>query len=471
MTPWLYLAPAVAGTAALAALSLPIGRRVALVLGASFGLVLLAVSDSLDAWRTTEPGVAPALAAAGAALAFLLVLAAPGEPGPTAAQVGVASSALITFAAGSWAVPALLFWLVSSLAIASIVATSRRRATVWSALALSDAAVVGVVASTVLETESWALAAIEGWRIPVIIGAALLRAGAIPLSGQWPIDRATSATAVPLLVAGASVLVARFVSAPQPLFALGALVIGLIAAASAALWRFDMRSIGSFVVAVMLGLGVAIPSALAAAALAAVCAATAVALWPQARGRGRLTRGGVLAGAPPTIAFAAIAAAAVTAFDRSHTVSGLEGAAWAGIAGALPVALAAGVALGAMAARREPSDDFEPPAVIATWVVFAFSVVTGIWIGAFVPAGNAVVGGSTRALYLVALIAAVPAALRAPRSASHPAYSATEVLLSETLPPRPARLAILTIATVVGAGAVAGVTYLTVIGLRQGFLA
>lgn len=470
MTALLYLAPALAGATALATAFTPLGRRLALIGGGVVSLVLFAVGDSLDVWRATAPGVAPAIAAAGVALAFLLVLAAPGEPGPTGAQVGIAGSGLVLFAAGAWAAPALLFWLVSSLALATLVADSGRRSTTWLALALSDVAVVAAVVSAALESGSWGLSSLDGWRAAVIVGAALLRAGAIPWSGQWPIDRAAGAAAVPLLIAGAAVLLARFVRVPQPLAAAGALLVGLGAAASAALWRFDMRSIGSFGVAVMLGLALALPNTIAASGLAALSVGAAVALWPQARGRGRLTRGGVLASVPPTIAFAAIAATALAAFDRSRTVAGLEGVAWTAIAGILPVVLAAGVALGAMAARREPSDDFEPPAVIATWVVFAFSVIVGIWLYAFVPVGNAIVDGSTRGLYLVALVVAVPAALRAPRAATIPAYAAPPVLLSDFALPRVVRMAIDGLAGLAGAAAMAGSAYLTVLGLDRGFL-
>lgn len=471
MTPGLYLVPAIAGVIALAAASRRTLRTGASLLGALGSLGLLATSDSLGGWRSTEPTVAAAFAGAACALAFVLVLADPEGRSSTAAQVGIAGSSLILFAAGVWAVPALLFWLVSSLALAATVADSARRATLWLALGLSDAAVAGVVVTAAIDAGSWTMPSIRGWQVPVLAGAAVLRAGAFPLSGQWPIERGANAAAVPLLTGGGLVLAARFMTAPQPVFGGALIVVGVLAGVGAALWRFDMRLVGCFVVAVMFGIVLAVPEALAAGTLSALCAASAVALWPRARGRGRITRGFVLAAIPPTVAFAGIGAAAAISFDRARAVGGVDGVAWTTIASLLPLALATAVALGAMTARREPSDDFEPPAVVATWFVFVLSVVSGLWLGAFVPAGGAALSGSTRALYLVALVVAGVVAARAPRSTEPIAYGGAEVLLSDAVPPRLLRGMAIGLAGLLGAGAVAAALYLTLLGLQQGFLA
>ncbi|HEV3473022.1 MAG TPA: hypothetical protein VG408_07455, partial [Actinomycetota bacterium] len=195
-----------------------------------------------------------------------------------------------------------------------------------------------------------------------------------------------------------------------------------------------------------------------------------IGLWPSARGRGRATRGFVLAGVPPTVAFAGIATAAAAAFDSSRSADGLDQIAWTGIASLLPVALAVAVALGAMTARRAPSEDFEASAVIATWFIFAASLVSGLWLGAFIPAGDAAVGTPTRSLYLAALVAAGLAAWRTPHSGAHTTYGGADVLLSEATYRRPIRAGALAIAGVAGAAALAGAIYLTLRGLQQGFL-
>ncbi|MDQ3963503.1 MAG: hypothetical protein M3277_06275 [Actinomycetota bacterium] len=470
MTAAIYLAPVIAGAIALTARHRTVRYGAALV-AAVAGFVLFAVSDSVGAWRTTGPGVAAGLAGAGIVLAFLVLLADPEARGETAAQTGVAGSSLALFAAGMWLVPALLFWLTSSLALAAIVASSKRRATTWLALALGDAALVGVVVSAAIEAGSWTMPALGGWQIVVLFGAIVLRSGALPLSGQWPIERPSSAVAVPLLIAGSLVLAARFLRDPQPVLGAALIVLGVLAGATAAVWRFDMRATGGFLVAVMLGISIAVPQVLPVAALAVLCAATTVALWPRARGRARITRGFVLGSIPPMVAFGAISAAATTSFERARAGEGIDGIAWAAIASLLPLALATGIALGAMAARREPSDDFEPPAVIATWFVFALSVVSGVWLGAFVPVGDAAIDGSTRALYLIALIVGGIAALRAPRATGPVAYGGIEVLQLATERHRVLEGTAVALAAIAAVAAIAAAIYLTVLGLQQGFLA
>ncbi|HYO61234.1 MAG TPA: hypothetical protein VEU29_04995, partial [Actinomycetota bacterium] len=142
---------------------------------------------------------------------------------------------------------------------------------------------------------------------------------------------------------------------------------------------------------------------------------------------------------------------------------------WTLLAALVPVALALGVVLGGRAARADVGD-FEPEAVLATWLLLAAAIGIGILphvAGAAGPLGDS---GGVLALQLVALAAGAAAGVvaRRPGIGIEPAYVEVIPAALEPAPDLPR-------ATVWATLAVAGVTavaaaWLTVAGLRVGFL-
>jgi hypothetical protein len=139
-----------------------------------------------------------------------------------------------------------------------------------------------------------------------------------------------------------------------------------------------------------------------------VIAASVFCLWPYARGRARVERGLIVSLVPATAGFGAVAAAATAAFAASNaSPTVLRSAPWAAVAAFLPVAVAAGVALGTRLGRVPEPESYAPAAVLATWALFGASLILGILPpGAFGPV-RAPLGRETALGFVAILLGAI----------------------------------------------------------------
>lgn len=478
MAELLLLGPAILGGSCLGVSVLePRLRARVIVMLAAIGIAggaSLAWLARSGGWRTTALQDAPALAPAGIAVAGAWVLVVVLDRGrgrwDAAALVGVASTGLVLFAANRWAVPGLLFWLCSSAAMVAMAAHVGARAWIWTAVLLSDGAIVAAVAMSYSLTETWKMPApVAGAAsLYLLAGAGVVRAGVVPRVGVWHTLESDAAPALPLLVGGSFVLVAGPAGRADPWIAFGVLAFSAVVGATVA-WgkRGRVSAAGAWFVGLMLGAALAAPAAADSAGIAAVLAAVVVALWPHSHGRGRAARGLVLAALPMTAGFGAVAAGAAEAFERAVPLAPNGSASWALVAGALPVVVGIGVVLGGRVATQRGPDTLEPFATIATWCVGAVSVAVGVALSAeFL---GPLPGATT--LLVVAALAGVASGLVVARRVSPPRVAiGTDFGLGLVgLGPR-GDVALSGIAALLAVLVVTGAASLTVEGLRVGFL-
>lgn len=478
---------ALLGHAAIAAGLLAVGiavgpgervARAAATAGALLGLATVVARDSIGGWRglDAEPG-AVALAAGAVALAWMGVLGLDLGSARWRAGVltGAGGSALMLFAAAQWFVPALLFWVCCSLALLGLAGRSERATGVWVAVALGDAAVVAALAAIWRDTGAWALPdAAAGWPVAALLGAVIVRSGAVPGAGVWHALDSPGACAIPLAVGSSLVLLSRSGGGREVWVGVGLLVLGLaVAGREIARRTLSAGLMASWPVCVMLAAIFAFPNVAPVAGTAALLGASAVMLWPDAIGRGRLSRGIVLSCLPPTIAFSAIVPAAAEALARMETESSTAASLpWIGMAALLPVALAGGVVIAALVARTEPSDDYEPHAVLATWLVAAAAIVTTLVFGVGADLARLPLARGDLVLMGAAVAAGGIVARRARGSTNGAGVArGSGGFRVGTIPmPRRAALAGAWFAAAAEVSAVAGVVGMTVAGLRVGFL-
>lgn len=353
--------------------------------GALLGLGLVVAGRAGGGWRTTsfEPAEASPAGLA-IACAWILYVALESErarvlPG---ALVGVAASGLALAATGRFVVPALLFWLCSSLAVAGIAGFDEDRAGrgwIWLCLALSDAGVCAAAIGHVQGADAWTFTGIEdGWAFWALVGAALVRGVVLLVLGGWSTLGTRAAPAVPLMVGGAVLLAGR-AGRTEPWLALALLATGL-ASAGLVLAGKKLRSrfLSGWPVALALAVTFVTPAHKPLAGSAAIVVVSVMTLWPFAAGRGGFGRGLLLSLVPLTAGFGVVTAGATVSFERAiEEVTVLGSAPWTLIAALLPLALAAGVVLGGRIARAQ-SGDFVPEAVLATWVLVALGVAIGL---------------------------------------------------------------------------------------------
>ena len=479
MTPVLLVGPAVLSLVVLASSRVREPARLRVIRGASAIGILLALAvvvgrAETDAWRATHLEAGPA-AVAGVACAcawgLSLALDLGGARWWPAALTGVGATGLLLFTAATWTVPALLFWVTMSCALG--IAAARGPRLTWIALALGDAGLAGALwLSHVLENGGWLLPdALGGVAVVPAAIALVARVGVVPGLGPFGSFRTPGAALVPLWVGGGFVVTLRLIERPAPAAGAAALVLALAIAG----WSIVRRSLHPGVLAVWpvaLGLGLCLLSerAGAAAAVAAVLGVTVVALWPDSIGRGRLARGFLLSCALPNVIFGAVATVASESFVQATRgpTSVIESGAWLAAAALLPVALGAGVALGAVAARSGAGADYHPEAVFMTWLTLGASVLAGIVLGA---GGVYAVLGGERVVFAFAIALVAGAVAARGRVGGEPALGlgapSADVTLTEppSLPIYAGIVALLL--QVVGAGVV---VWLTVGGLRVGFL-
>lgn len=473
--PILYLGHALLAVAGLfIASSAEIGRRALLFvgsIGAGLGVTLFFLRHSGVEWRTTVVDPGPAVAAGlGAAAAWVLIATAGKDRAAawSVPLVGVASSALILFALNRWVVPALMFWVVTSIALAALVRDEQGRAQVWLALALSDALVVAGLVWHGVESETWRLpgsaAGLTWW---FLVAGAAIRSCSLPRIGLWAAPRSP---ALPLCAGSAFALLTGVADREQPWLGLAFVVI----AVAIGLWavrseRFDVSVIGAWPLAAMFCVLLVVPGAPWQAVAASLFALTGVLLWPRALGRGQVERGLLLAFIPPLAGFSAITSAAVSTFDRATAIPEILAAApWTGVTALLPVVLATGVILGARLGRSPEPERYEPGPVIATWMVFGLALLAGLW-PRFVAPDDPRAAAKVFVLHLVALVGAALAARFLHGSEEIEVRSTPLVAEPLHLPAVTERVVAWSsaaIATII----IVGASWFTIAGLRVGFL-
>lgn len=403
----LYLVHAAAAVILILASRLPRRARSRVTVGVAAAAAacggLLAVLDG-DPWRTTT-AAGPAARAAGVAIAcawlLVAVLGPAGERWRTGALVGPATTGLALFATNRWVVPGLLFLLASS---AATVALARRpagqgAAALW--IGLADAAIVAGLVAHALEAETWRLGGpFGGWPRWAVLGGAIARVGVVPRVGGWQTLRTPSAALLPLAAGGGFVAVARFVGGPLPWVGVALLAAAVVVLA----WSLRSRAlsaatVGAWPVSLMLAAVAINPSTSGRAAAAACLGVTLVALWPPSAGRARVPRGFGISFLPPFLGFGVVLSAAVVAFDRAAGApTSWRSIPWTASAAILPLALAGGALLGLSAALQSRAASQEQAPALGTWIVAGAALVSG-----FLEPGGFLAPASVRVLYGVAI--------------------------------------------------------------------
>lgn len=442
---------------------------------AAVALFLVRGSDATWGAATLRPG---AVAVSSAAIFCAWALVAAGTGGGSrwdiGALVGVGATGLCLFASSDWAVPALLYWATVSLAAAVAVPAQRRSAGVWLALAISDVCAVGGLIAYSLDAETWRLPdAIDDWMLVPMVVAIVLRTGVAAGVGLWELNAGAQVALLPLVVGSGFALVPS-VSGGDEIYIAGGILIAAVALAAWAILSATPRvaTFGAWITAAMLATVWIYPEVLARAGAAALLGVTVVALWPSAAGRGQAERGLILAAVPLTVGFGVVVGGAAASFESATLAeSVLDSAPWSAFAALLPVALAAGVTLGAGIARRREPERYEPTAVLATWGIAAIGLLLGL-----TPRPDLTFGGGgpagTRGTWLFAIAAVaglVAARLRPPTPA-------VAMETSAAVAPhgsggragfaKPLALA----AALAGIPALLAIAWFTYEGLRNGFL-
>lgn len=476
MIPVLFLAHGLIALAAVASKGLDRPQRERFlqgcaVAGGALGLVLFFASPLLgDTWRTAE--MTPSgTRLAGIAIAAAWIVVAVGERSrgggrwDIVALTGVASTGLALYSVNRWTVPALLFAGIAALAIAGL---HHGRGVPVAAVAVAMGALAGALSWHTLDAGSWALPEpIEGGRAWIAVVSAALFA-IVPLVSE-AVDRPSPAS--PLALGLSFATFASVAQGAGPVAALVFVLAALVAVVRSLLVaRGSQRIVLSWVIAVTVGLAALSGNlyVMTRAGIAGILAASAIALWPLSLGRAQIERGVLVAFVAVTAGFNAIASAASYSFERATSFERvLDAAPWAAISALLPVALAAGVALGASVGRNPEPDEFTRSGVIGSWALVLLAVVVGM----FPYVGDDVDGGfSGPGLYAVAVLAGVAASryARGLAATASPPPSTTRFLDVPVRIPWAGAAEV----TVRGVGALTavGLVALTFQGLRLGFL-
>ena len=441
------------------------------VAGGSLALATFFATPLLDeGWRTLE--VTPSgwrLASISVAVAWIVTAVGERSRGggrvDTVVYTGAASSALYMFAVNAWSVPALLFAAIAALGIAAL---HDRPSPAIGAVALGTALLGSGLVWRIIDGGGWALPTpMAGIPLGFMAAAGLVFA-TVPFLAPAR-DRATL-SAIPLALGLSFTTFASVALGTGPVVAL--VVLAVAFAAVIRVLTHDtvgQRIVAGWVIGVTLSLATATsnPYVVTRAGIAAVLATAALALWPLSLGRAQIERGLLVAFVAITSGFNAVAAAAAHAFARASSTDDLLLAApWAAIAALLPVALAAGVSLGASLGRTPESEEYSRSGVLASWLLVFLTVVVGVF-----PYVGETARGRTGGvvLYLVAVLAGVAAARFAPALGAGvraPAVPSRFVTATDLPWPQAARLAALAVGGVVALATLA----LTFQGLRFGFL-
>jgi hypothetical protein len=476
------LAPALLGALCLLPLPSSAARKSVGAVGAAgsvVGLIVFAVRNGDAVWRTTRAEPA-AVAVVGIAIAcsFTLLWAVHRADGwLQTATGGVAGSALLLAACSQWTAPLLLFWLTSTVALGVMTHMDERRSSIWAALFASDAFWVAAVLLEALETESWrfGLSPDETTRW-LVLAAIVLRGGAALRVGVWGAASRVSAAAVPLMVAGAFVILARAEPGANSQIAVGLLLVAVGTCAWAALKRpGDVSSVGAWVSSLMLSACFVVPELTTRAGIAVVIAASTAALWEWTTSGARVWRAAILGLAPMTVGFGVIVAAAITAFDRAAGAQEvIDAAPWTAIGAMLLLAVGLGIVVAVRIARLAEPAVHVGWETLAMWGLFAASVLLGLLPVAEIGLPGGVTGPALRPFLLhgAALASAVLVGwIVYRRNENVVTRHAGGTVTSGAFRPRPAPAAVLTALSLVLLAASVGATaWLTVQGLLVGFL-
>lgn len=477
MIPLLFFSHAVIALAAIATRALEPDARGRFLQGASvaggvFGLALFFGSPLLDdAWRTTD--LTPSgTRLAGVAVTAAWIVVAVGERSrgggrwDIVALTGAASTALCLYSLNRWTVPALLFAGIAALAIAAL---HDRPGAGIAATAMGMALLGGAMFWHTIDATTWDLPTpvtdAKLW-VAVVAGISFALVPILSEAEERPSPIAPLALGLAYATFG---LVAR---GSGPVVALILVAVALVAVIrSLVVQKASQRVVLAWVVALTLGLASVSPSLYVTtrAGIAGILAAAAIVLWPLSLGRGQIERGLLVAFVAVTSGFNALAAAATHAFERATSLERvIEAAPWAAIAGILPVALAAGVALGALVGRNPEPESYTRSGVLGSWSLVLLTVIVGVFPYLGDATGDGAVAGP--GLYVVAVVAGVGAARYAGRlGAAETAPAGTARFLEVPIHVPWSRIASLGLVGL-GAATSAALIVLTYQGLRQGFL-
>ena len=469
------------------ALGFPSGfRRIisvgAAVLGTGAGVAVAVLGSEELVWRTTTLSSPRALIVGTAvACAWALVGVLERARNPVAgALVGIASSALLVSSLNDWVVPALLFWLASSVALLALVSIDGARTGALLAIVGSDLLVAGSFSLAALDERVWTIPGpLSGLSLGLAVAAFVVRSGALPRIGGWETLDSPAVPALPLLLGGSLAVLGVPLSGSGPWVAAGAL--GLAVACcliSVAGITMSMAVVGAWPAWLSLGLVAAAPQSLQPIAIGVLLALTVVCLWPVTLGRARAGRGLALSLLPPSAGFVAIVTGALVAFDNAaNAESTTTSLVWSAVAALLPVVLASGIALGARSAGRCHLRSADPVAAAAVWALVAIGLIIGMLPAAVLGSGEDIVGDSSKVFVLqcaalgLGMAAALIAGRKTPSREPEPGARLEVDVGSLTYSDDRGDVAVmLGLAGLIALSTLGAVGYLTFEGLSYGFL-
>lgn len=451
-------------------------RALTIRIAAGIGLLLSAglavAAHGSISWRGFLLVRGPALVAAAAGGCAWLISGARAALTPRverAALVGAGAGALALASSSPWLVPTCLFALVVALAAAASMAGDRRAPHAWLGIGLGLAGVVGALAPSWLQDETWLLpASLHGWRTWLLVAGAGVLAGCIPRVGAWGPGADAGSEATPLLVGAGFVFLLRPAAAEEPWAGGALLLLALAGYVWVALADRKIGAIGAWPVLTGFGIAFTAPAAAPAVATAVLLAVAVLILMPAARPNVSLF---LLPNLPLTAGFIAVSVAGATAFGRAieakHTADAIS---WSAIVVLLPVVLGTAILAARRLILRSAGGPRDRGALVAVWaltlasVAFAF-LPRGLLLDAGLPGRE--LTGLGAAVLLGAGAAAIARART--RSAAEPLED-TDEPASEVDAPVRFRLVATVCAAMVFLGAAAGVGYLLVEGLKVGFL-
>ncbi|MGH2753006.1 MAG: hypothetical protein ACRDLB_01105 [Actinomycetota bacterium] len=455
--------------------------RVVGALGVILAAALAVAADRDETWRTTalDPPAA-VLAGVTIACAWLLVTALDRGQGrwDVAALIGIGCTGVALTATNEWLVPGALFSFAAALAVAGTASSFEHRGEVWLQIFATGAMITGALVVDWQDTGSWgAPGEIDGWGFWLLAGGVVLRAGALPVFGVWRLCGDSAAAAAPLLVGTGFIILSGPGSRTQPWVAVGLLAFSAAAIGWALITKREGEVAGSWPVVVALAVAFAAPEAVYGAGIAAVLATSAAATGLAHRYAGDPARSLAVGFSPLTLGFAVLAAGAIVAFERATgATTDEESIPWTTASALFPVALAAGLTLASRLARGAGA--VRSRAGVTALTTSAL-VVASLGFGLFPddvgqlatdPLGPQ---RSVLVLHLVALAAAVAAGGWAFRRgyATQDLSRASYEPVGGSLAPRslPGWLSG-TLAAVLAFGIAGAVGWLTIEGLRVGFL-
>ena len=475
MTAFLILVQAVLAAVLLAGHRLPEPTRERFVrgvggVGVLSGLAIFLLRSDLPVWRGFDLTPADA-AVAGSAIACSWGLVTALDLGAlrwwVGALSGVATCGLLSFAASAWMIPSLLFLLCVSAAVS--VAAARASRPGWLSFAAADAALVAVLIADVVTRDEWdSPEAIQSVLLVPLLASVALRTGLVMRTGPLSMLGQPASVMAPVVAAVGLITLSRWVERPLPIPAALVLCLGLAVSVWSILHRrIEPAVVGVWPVALGCSLMLASDRATVPASVSILLGLTMINLWPHALERGRLSRGFLLSGMAPTIAFGAIGLAARESFiGATEGGDPLEVGAWIAMSALLPVAFATGVALGVSVARSEPTGDYHPEAVFMTWMVTLAAAVVGFVLGPGAIFGA--LGGSEAAvLFGVAALFGAIVAARVDVGEVAQAQPSSVVVMA---PPIRLGTWAQALASCLYVGIAGAVTWITLEGLKVGFL-